>query len=209
MQEEQGSVTRLIFSVQEGDEYAAVKLWEHFYTRLITGIRSRVSVQARRVSDEDDVANAAFDQCFRAIREKRYPDLRDRHSLWGFLLNVSERQLFNLHRNHMRQKRGGGQVRGESVFFRPNNPDRRGIEEVAGPEPTPDFVVAVAEQSDRLLDRLDTVQRQIALLKLAGYTNNDIGRELEISISTVERKLALIRSAWQKVADSDDSEGDR
>ncbi|MCA9049023.1 MAG: hypothetical protein KDA89_09875 [Planctomycetaceae bacterium] len=194
-------MTRLIFRVQEGDEYAAAKLWEHFSSRLVRAVRNRISRSARRVSDEDDIVNCAFEHCFRAIREARYPDLRDRHSLWGFLLSVSERRLVNLNRDHSRQKRGGGNVRGESVFFRPDNPGRRGIEDVAGADPPPEIIVAVAEQSARLLDCLDDVKRQIALLKLAGYTDNDIGKELRISESTVVRKLALIRSAWQKVDD--------
>ncbi|MEZ6121879.1 MAG: ECF-type sigma factor [Planctomycetaceae bacterium] len=206
MRKDQGSVTRLIFSLQEGDEYAAVKLWEHFYTRLVGTIRSRISGVARRVSDEDDVANDAFEQCFRGIRDGRYPDLRDRNSLWGLLLDVSEKRLINVNRDLTRQKRGSGNVRGESFFYHSDNPQRRGIEHVAGPEPTPEFAVSVAEQSARLLDCLDEIQRKIALLKLAGHTNHDISKELQISVSTVERKLSLIRSKWQSISDQDNTE---
>lgn len=203
VQQDQGSVTRLMNSLEEGDEYAALKLWQHFYTRLVGVIRSRISTSARRVSDEDDIANAAFEQCFCGIRSGRYPDLRDRNSLWGLLLDISEKRLINVHRDLSRKKRGGGNVRGESIFYRADSPERRGIEHVAGPEPTPEFAVTVAEQSSRLLDCLDEVQRQIALLKLAGHTNQDIGKELDISISTVERKLGLIRSKWASISERD------
>ena len=199
MTEEHGSVTRLIFDLQKGDEYAATKLWEHFYERLISAMRNRVAAVARRVADEDDVVNAAFGLCFQGIREGRYPDLQDRHSLWGFLLSVSEKQLINLNRDHTRQKRGGGKTRGESVFMNPMNPERRGIEDVAGAEPTPEFAAMVAEQSERLLSQLDETQRRVATLKMAGYQNSEIAETLEVSISTVERKLSLIRDVWRGV----------
>ena len=198
MPEEHGSVTRLIFDLQKGDEYAATKLWEHFYSRLIAAMRNRVVAAARRVSDEDDVVNAAFGLCFQGIREGRYPDLQDRHSLWGFLLSVSEKQLINLNRDHTRHKRGGGKTRGESVFMNPLNPERRGIQDVAGAEPTPEFAAMVAEQSEMLLSQLDEIQRRVATLKMAGYQNSEIAESLEVSISTVERKLSLIRDVWRE-----------
>lgn len=69
--------------LQQGDEYVGIKLWEHFYSRLIAALQNRITTVARRVSDEDDVVNAAFGVCFRGIREGRYPDLWDRNSRWG------------------------------------------------------------------------------------------------------------------------------
>ncbi len=196
--DEPGSVTRLMQDLQRGDEYAGVKLWEHFYSRLIAAVRNRITPVAKRVSDEDDVVNAAFGLCFRGIREGRYPDLQDRHSLWGLLLSVSEKQLINLNRDHTRQKRGGGKTRGESVFMNPLNPERRGIDDVAGPKPTPEYAAMVAEQSEMLLSQLDATQRRVATLKMAGYQNSEIAETLEVSISTVERKLSLIRDVWRE-----------
>ncbi len=198
MPTEHGSVTRLIFDLQKGDEYAATRLWKHFYERLISAMRNRVVPSARRVSDEDDVVNAAFGLCFQGIREGRYPDLQDRHSLWGFLLSVSEKQLINLNRDHTRQKRGGGKTRGESVFMNPLNPARRGIDDIAGAEPTPEFAAMVAEQSELLLSQLDETQRRVATLKMAGFQNSEIAESLDVSISTVERKLSLIRDVWRE-----------
>jgi RNA polymerase sigma factor (sigma-70 family) len=196
---EQGSVTRLIFDLQKGDEYAATQLWKHFYERLIAAMRNRVVAAARRVSDEDDVVNSAFGLCFQAIREGKYPDLQDRHSLWGFLLSVSEKQLINLNRDQTRQKRGGGKTRGESVFMNPLNPERRGIEDLPGADPTPEFAAMVAEQSEWLLNQLDETQRRIATMKMAGYQNSEIAKLLDVSISTVERKLSLIRDVWRGI----------
>jgi DNA-directed RNA polymerase specialized sigma24 family protein len=49
-----------------------------------------------------------------------------------------------------------------------------------------------------LLDELgDPAQRQIALGKLHGKTNQELARELDISLRAVERKLAIIRDKWR------------
>jgi DNA-directed RNA polymerase specialized sigma24 family protein len=39
--------------------------------------------------------------------------------------------------------------------------------------------------------------REVALLKLEGYENREIAQRLDISLSSVERKLRVIREAWQ------------
>ena len=46
--------------------------------------------------------------------------------------------------------------------------------------------------------RLDEGLQQIALLKLAAYTNEEIAVRIERSLPTVERRLRLIRAAWKQ-----------
>jgi DNA-directed RNA polymerase specialized sigma24 family protein len=51
----------------------------------------------------------------------------------------------------------------------------------------------------RLLELLgDDTLRQIALWKMESYTNHEIAEKLDVAISTVERKLRLIRETWLK-----------
>jgi DNA-binding CsgD family transcriptional regulator len=42
----------------------------------------------------------------------------------------------------------------------------------------------------------DETQRHIARLRLEGHANEEIAKELGISLRTVERKLGLIRELW-------------
>ena len=85
-----------------------------------------------------------------------------------------------------RKKRGGGAVGGGLAG-----------EAVIGPEPTPSFAAALAEECDVLLGRLgDDELRRIAVWKLEGYTNREIAGKLAKSLATVERKLDLIRRKW-------------
>ena len=122
--------------------------------------------------------------------------MADRDDLWKLLVVISARKVVALKKHVLRKKRGGGQVRGESIFLTGGeNPDA-GIAEVVGNTPTPEFAARVAEESDRLLAVLDSELRQIAQRKLEGYTNADIARQLGRSERAVERKLHRIRLQW-------------
>ena len=72
-----------------------------------------------------------------------------------------------------------------------------------GPEPVahdpdPAEAAEIGEELARLLGLLgDEVERRVAVLKLQGHTNAEIAPLVGKSVATVERKLALIRSAWR------------
>ena len=73
------------------------------------------------------------------------------------------------------------------------------IGEIVGREPTPEFAVEVADQCDRLVSKLsDTLLREIAILKMEGYTNDEIAGQLQTTTRTVERKLQRIREVWSQ-----------
>jgi DNA-directed RNA polymerase specialized sigma24 family protein len=97
-----------------------------------------------------------------------------------------------------RKRRGGVGVSPETrMASRELNWDDPAIEEVVGDEPTPEFAAQVAEEYDRLLHKLgDDAQRQIAVWKMEGLTNNEIAGQLKCSSRTVERKLEIIRMTW-------------
>jgi DNA-directed RNA polymerase specialized sigma24 family protein len=69
--------------------------------------------------------------------------------------------------------------------------------QVIGPEPSPEFAAMVAEECGRLLDGLpDESLRTVALMKMEGYTNDEIADRLDCGPRTVTRKLNIIRTAW-------------
>src|SRR5437763_279826 len=60
------------------------------------------------------------------------------------------------------------------------------------------FAAQVAEECRRLLDRLpDAEMRAIATWKMEGETAPDIAARLGCALSTVERRLRLIRQLWE------------
>ena len=196
------SVSVWIEGLKAGRETAATKLWGHFYSRLVALARHKLRDLPRRAADEEDVVVSAMETFFRRIQEGQFPQLHDRHDLWHLLVKITERKALNQVRDLKRQKRGGGLVRGDSAFLNVQASSAgAGIDQVVGPEPTPEFAAAMSESLSRLLELLDNDLRQIALLKLQGCTNQEIAANVDRSVPTVERRLRLIRAAWKEAAE--------
>lgn len=200
--EDHGSITQWIADVRQGDSLAAVQLWNQYYARLVGLARKKLRDAPRRVADEEDVVLSAFDSFCQGAEKGRFPKLDDRDDLWQVLVMLTARKAINQLKHDLRQKRGGGAVRGESVFLGADmDPDeRRGIDQIVGREPSPEFAGQVAEHCNQLIEDLnDETLQKVALAKMEGYTNDEIAQQLGVKTRTVERKLRLIRELWTNV----------
>ena len=194
------SVTHWFEQIKEGDSVAARVVWERYYPQLVRLAREKLRGTPRRVADEDDIADSVMKSLILAAQKGRFPDLADRQDLWRLLLWMTARKVVDLKRRETRQRRGGGRVRGESVFgdATASGADA-GLSQVIGDAPTPEFAATMAEQCRRLLERLDDTELEaVALAKLKGYTNREIAKQLGCSEKTVERHLTRIRKRWRQ-----------
>jgi DNA-directed RNA polymerase specialized sigma24 family protein len=189
-----GSVTQCIADLKAGEESAAERLWQQYFQRLVGLARAKLGPLARQLADEEDVALSAFKSlCLGAVRG-RFPQLHDRDNLWPLLVVLTARKAQDLIKHERRKKRQGGHRRDDGL------PADAGIEAVLSREPTPEFSAMVAENCALLLDRLEPELRQIAQLRLDGYTNAEIAAQLNCALRTVERRLELIRRIWDREA---------
>jgi DNA-directed RNA polymerase specialized sigma24 family protein len=158
----------------------------------------------RRSVDEEDVALSAMASFCRCVKGGKFEKLDDRSDLLKLLLTITARKVFAQRTRSGRVKRGGNRVRGESAFGVPGRGDDEqerafGIGNVLSDEPTPELAAAVAENTQRLIDKLDDDKaRQVALMKLEGYNNLEISDTLGCTRRTVERKLERIRECWSE-----------
>jgi DNA-directed RNA polymerase specialized sigma24 family protein len=195
-----GSVTHWLGLLKAGDPAAAQPLWERYFGRLVRLARARLRGAPGRAADEEDVALSAFASFCKGAQNGHFPRLDDRHDLWQLLLVLTARKAADLVHRERRLKRSGGAARGESALGgAPDDPDAgRGLEEVVGREPTPEFAAEVAEQCQLLLEALgDDTLRSVAVWKMEGFTNQEIAAKLDCSLSSAERKLRLVRRIWQ------------
>src|SRR4051812_3775778 len=143
----EGSVTRWVTALKEGDAAAAQPLWERYHRQLVSLARQKLQA-TRRAADEDDVVQNAFHSFFRGVAQNRFPQLNDRNNLWRLLVVITARKACDLivHEHGRKQKDG--------TF-----PDKRrisqeridtDIEQIVGDEPTPAFAAQVAEEYQRL-----------------------------------------------------------
>jgi RNA polymerase sigma factor (sigma-70 family) len=199
MPENCNSVTQWIEGIKDGNDSAAAKLWQRYYQRLVGLAYQKLRAMPRRVADEEDVVLDAFQSFCQRAQAHQFPDLRDRNDLWHLIVRITERKAYDQLRAQRRQKRGYGKVSGESVFANAGQSSAgRGIETVAGLEPTPQFAMETAESVEQLFSLLpDEELRQIAQRKLEGYTNEEIAARIGRSLPTVERRLKRIRNIWK------------
>ncbi len=195
MSDDPGSVTGLLRQLQAESPQAAAALWERFFARMLALARQRLDPGARRVADEEDVVVVAFERFLRGVRQGRFPRLADRDDLWAILFTLTTRQASQQLRDHGRQQRGGGEVRGSSALM---DGDGQAINLPAA-EPGPAEAAVLQESMARLLSVLrDDELRQIALARMEGYSNAEIAGQIGRSEVTVERRLKLIRQTWRR-----------
>jgi DNA-directed RNA polymerase specialized sigma24 family protein len=195
-----GSVTHWIGALRGGDLDAAQPLWDRYFNHLVRLAHARLRTQPwpRAAEDEEDAALSAFDSFCRAITQGRFPRLDDRNDLWRLLVALTERKATDQMRRARRLKRGGGRVRtAGGLDARKSDDEPAGLDDIAGPERTPEFSAEFADEYRRLFGVLrDDDLRRIAIWKLEGYTTDEIAAELGCARRTVARRLELIRTLW-------------
>ncbi len=188
------SVTVWIERLRDSDPRAAQALWERFFARMVEVARQRLAAAPRRAADEEDAALAAFLAFQRGLAQGRFPDLADRAGLWNLLFTLTSRAAAGQARHERRQRRGGGEVRGDSAWLSPHG-------ETIGPTdeaPGPDEEAAFQDELRRLLGLLDNDElRHIALARLEGCTVDEIAARVGCAGVTVRRRLHLIRRTWE------------
>jgi RNA polymerase sigma factor (sigma-70 family) len=193
------SITRWIERLKNDDPRAAAVLWERFVERMLTVARRRLGNASRRVADEEDVVLAAFERFHHGVRQGRFPRLNDRDDLWSILFTLTTRHAARQVRDQDRDKRGGGEVRGDSAL---------GDFELADDAPTPEEALLLQERLATLLAALeDDSLRQIALARMEGSTNAEIAERMGRAEVTVERRLRLIRDLWRQREEEESGAG--
>lgn len=195
-----GSVARLLADLKQGDQAAATDLWNRYFERLAAAARRKMRGMPRRSVDEEDVVVSVFDSLCEGVAQGRFPTLNDPDDLWRVLTVITHQKVVDQMRKAQRQKRGGGNIRGDSLFGPLGDPaSGPGFDGLAGDEPTSEFVAEMEEQTAHLFALLDdALLRKIAHDKLDGYTNQEIAGRVDISLASVERKLKLIRQRWER-----------
>jgi DNA-directed RNA polymerase specialized sigma24 family protein len=190
------SVTMWIESLKAGDADAAAKLWRRYFEALVRLARDRLRRAPRAVADEEDAALDAFDSFVRGVARGRYPQLDDRDDLWRLLVIITERKALDQAQHERRQKRGGGRVIGMTGPGDAIHPGGASAL-IADAMPTPEFAAMIADECRSLLGKLrDDSLRQVALLRMEGYNNEEVADRLGCSLRTIARKIELIRRSW-------------
>ena len=112
---------------------------------------------------------------------------------------IAFRKSCNQIKHEARRQPQGGRVYHASALAVDGADDGAVFARLIGAEPDPAFAAQTAEECRRLLALLPEEHlRTIAVWKLEGFTNEEIADKIGRSVEAVERKLVLIRHAWEK-----------
>lgn len=190
------SVSQWIHELKHGDDDAVDKLWNRYITRIQERARQLLRHDPTTVADEEDVAASVFESLRKGAVEGRFARLSHRDDLWLLLLVITDRKVVSHRRHYRRQKRGGNvRIVNEGAMEASLFP--RQLSEFVGQDPSPDFLIAMRDELQFLLNSLrDDSLRDVVRWRMERYTNDEIAEKLNITTRAVERKLGLIRQSW-------------
>lgn len=199
-----GTITQWIGRIAgSGCDEAQVRLWDTYFEQVVRLARNRLSDNFRRVADEEDIAVSVFKSFYEGAAKGRFPDLSNRENVWRILAVMTARKVADHVQAQRRLKRGGGEVRGESVF----NSDygNRGLEQF-GCEDAPEFALRMAEEAEIMVSKLDDSLQPIARLALEGHSSQEIAEQTGLNLRAVQRRLKQVRLEWSHLLDSEISD---
>jgi DNA-directed RNA polymerase specialized sigma24 family protein len=182
-----GSVTTWLDALKGQQELAAQELWNRYFSQLVLLARKQLGGLARD-NDEEDIALSALKSAMLGVQNNRFPELNDRTGLWPLLVTITARKAINEIKRQRTKKRDRGAEQ-----------QIDNLQILAGNFPTSDFALRLGEGIESLVAALgDETLRTIAQRKLEGYENEEIAKELNVSVRTLVRKLARIRQEWEE-----------
>lgn len=201
MSDATSSVLLWLEAIRSGDDAAVNRLWARFSPRMSRlAERWLAKTSERRIFDEDDVVVDAFEAFRRALVEGRYDELTGTDELWRLLATATVNKARDLSEVERAQKRGGG-ARIESLDDsspRVKNQTRQ----QASSAPSPELAAMMSDECRRLLRVLNDPELEgVVLLKLEGFSNEEIAQQLQYSRRTIQRMLTLIRGLWSQEVD--------
>lgn len=196
-----GSVSRLILAAKEGDAPSLELLFKRYWEKVVLWARKGLDESKCREFDADDVAIDVFQSFYEGFKGGNYPNLDSRDGLNALLATIAIKKAINRIEKANAQKRGGGQIRGESALV--NQSNAAGIQNANIPSIakaiTPDEKTILDDAIDYRLNSLQPPQLQLIAQRLiVGFSTAEIAKELNLTQRSIQLKIKAIARIWQE-----------
>jgi DNA-directed RNA polymerase specialized sigma24 family protein len=187
------TIATMLNKLREGDEQAAFDLWERFFHQLLSHCRLRLRPNKKAIRDEEDIVLSAMKSFCFGLRRGQFPDLVGEENLWRLLMTIVMRKIADNHQHQSRRKRD--QSRTQSLTDAFVNGDS--IASLIDREMSPELAAECSEEVEQLIGSLQHEDlKSIAVMKMEGFTNQEIAHQIRCSLTSIERKLRTIREIW-------------
>ena len=196
--------SELIRKLKAGDKSAADSLIDKYYERVVAVARRRIGDRNFRGDGSEDVAMSVFESLWARANSGYFKsdDLIDAEEFWRLLCVMIRNKTEDHARRQFSKKRGGGEVRGESVFVKAGQDNKFGIGDFSQVELTPEEEAEFRDNFVALLNFLpEPSLHEVVSLRLQGHSILEIAEHFDKSDRWVKRKLALVRQIWSEKID--------
>lgn len=183
--EPHGTSAELLARYRGGDEDAAGEIFRRYVERLTRLARSRLSPRLASRTDPEDVVLSAWRSFFVGARAGRF-SLRRSGDLWRLLVSITMHKLYRQARRHSAEMRS---LSVEQSLERTKEECLPADDR----EPTPEEALALADELEAVMARLDACGRRVLELRLQGEPLAAIAEDTGRSERTIRRLLARIR----------------
>jgi RNA polymerase sigma-70 factor (ECF subfamily) len=181
----------LLDLLRAGDQQAARQVFVTYATRLLHLARERLSRRLARRVDPEDIVQSVFRTFFSRAREGRFTlDAED--DLGKILVGITVRKVLRQVAFHRAAKRDSGKETDPETDSSPS------LSDLCSVEPAPEAAVAFLDQLEHFLAGLAPRDRRVLEMRLQGYRNEEIARELGTSDRRIRRILKHIRAVVEE-----------
>ena len=184
------TVSDWIANLKSGDDDAMSPIWNRYFERLCEYAGKKLGNARTTVVDRNDLAASSLNALWMGAKHGRFKKLESRQDLWQLLVVIASRKAANVHR----KERIRGE-RGESVLGKDQSSAVLLADILKAPH-SETILDQIPLSCEELLDLLDEKHREVALMRLAGHSNQEIADHRDCSVKSVERYMKLIRSIW-------------
>lgn len=190
MTDSQGSVTRWICNLQQGEHDAFDQLWDTYYPSLAQLARKQLQSFPQALYDEEDAVTSAFFSIFSKVCHSKHHNLTNRTQFWRLAATITSRKIYRQFRQARALKRGPGLTTACAT-----------TPELLCSAPSPDLAAEYLDQLEFMIDLLPQEElKRLVWLKISGFTNQEIAVQLKRGLSSIERKLRTIRKLWENAS---------
>lgn len=188
------SFVNLLERLRQGDQDAALRIFETFKRRLMGLARTRLDNQILQKEDADDVVQSALASFFRRDKVKPF-NLNSWDDMWSLLAVITMRKCGHRVEYYLAACRN---VRREAT---PDTPAEDSTEpwQAIARDPTAAEVALFEDTVRQLLRGMDDRERAIVQLVLEGYTVPEISARVGRSEYLVRKVINQVRNRWQRL----------
>lgn len=188
------SFDEVLGRLKQGDEQAAAEIFTRYTSRLIGLARNRLNNQLRQKEDPEDVVQSVLRTFFIRYADDQF-ELDGWDSLWSLLASIALRKCGR------RVQRFGtaGRDLGREIRMAASDSESRATWEAISEGPSPEQAAMLNETLDQLLRGLDERKRKAVLLRLQGFTIEEISDQIGRSERSVHRTLARVKDLLRQV----------